>query len=109
MRATAVSLEIREVSVLCGANRVLDHVSESCFAHQAARHPCGAVDKFCAALCPIAEFVNGQRIDASAASVSRLHDGHMLTRARARGVSSGPQRRTNYKKICQMERGHHAR
>jgi hypothetical protein len=67
------------------------------------------VDKFCAALRRIAEFANGQRVDASAASGSPFDDGHTLTRPRelsrrhqARGASPDDQ------KFRQMSRGHDA-
>ena len=51
------------------------------FAHQSSRHRRGAVNKFCAAFSGVAKFLGGQRVDAPAASVSRLEDCHPFARA----------------------------
>ena len=42
----------------------------------------GTVDKFSAAFCPVAEFLGGQRVDASAASISRLENRYLLACSR---------------------------
>jgi hypothetical protein len=62
------------------------------FLHQSARQRRGAVDKFGAAFGRVAKFLGGQRIDASAASISRLENRHSF--AGAHEFAGGHQARS---------------
>jgi hypothetical protein len=61
------------------------------------------VNKLGAALCRIAKFLGGERVDASAASVSRLEYGHSFTCAsKQAGSHQARSASTNDQKIRQI-------